>query len=129
MLFGVTPSGEANITALQRTEVATEADFEFTSQFNSESSANAEILSILNSVDALYQAQLNLTLSVVFQHSWMTSSDPYTTTDADSLLVEFTNYWQSNYSGTVTYDISRKTPRNSLELNTGTRIKYIPDTT
>ena len=35
--------------------------------------ANTKILSILNMVEGVYENELNLTISVVFQHTWSTA--------------------------------------------------------
>lgn len=86
-------------------EIATEADYEFTARLGSQTSANAAILTILNAVDAIYQAQLNLSLSVSYQHAWATSSDPYSSSNSETLLSQFVNYWESN-AGSINYDFA-----------------------
>lgn len=100
-------TGEVGIQALQEAQIATEADKEYTDELGgTESSANSEILSILNSVDAIYQDQLEITFTVTFQHAWTTTSDPYTTTNSDDLLDEFYAYWETNYRDAYTYDVA-----------------------
>ncbi len=78
-------------------EIATEADFEYVSQFGGSFNANNEILSNLNFVEGEYDRQLGLTFDVVFQHTW-TTSDGYSNNGANSTLVSFQNYWNLNYS-------------------------------
>jgi hypothetical protein len=85
-------------------EVATEADFDYVRFFYTSAGANDEILSILNQVQGIYETQLGLTLKVIFQHAWATSTDPYTdfgtgTGDASMMLDEFRNYWNANFTG------------------------------
>ena len=87
-----------NTGVLRELEIATEADFEYVSSLSSSASANAEILAILNSVDAIYQSQLGITVSVAFQNTWTVSNDPYTSSDATTLLNQFLNFWNSNFS-------------------------------
>lgn len=83
-------------------ELATEADFDYVTDLGGSAAANNEILSIMNQVQGIYEAQLGLTFSIVFQHTWATSSDPYTITgDASGMLNEFTNYWNANFTGTT----------------------------
>ncbi|HEV2707510.1 MAG TPA: M12 family metallo-peptidase [Pyrinomonadaceae bacterium] len=77
-------------------ELATEADYEFVSTAGGSSAANAEILSLLNLVDGVYQNDLGISFSVVYQHTWATPEDPYTTADSSALLREFQGYWNSN---------------------------------
>lgn len=86
-------------TSNRQAEIATEADFEYVSFFGSSAAANAEILSIMNQVDGLYRQELGITFSVNYQHTWDTSSDPYSAAAADQMLYEFTNYWNANMSG------------------------------
>jgi Metallo-peptidase family M12B Reprolysin-like/Putative Ig domain/FG-GAP-like repeat len=95
-----------NISGIKVTEIATEADFEFVSALGSKNSANAEILSILNAVDALYQAQLSLKLVVVFQNAWTVSADPYLGTNSINLLNQFVSYWDTNFRNSKDYDIA-----------------------
>jgi hypothetical protein len=83
-------------------EIATEADFDFVNALGNSTAANNEILSIMNSVQGIYETQLGLSFSVVFQHTWGTAADPYTTTGASSpMLQEFTDYWNANFAGTA----------------------------
>ncbi|HVS82617.1 MAG TPA: M12 family metallo-peptidase [Pyrinomonadaceae bacterium] len=82
-------------------EIATEADFEYVSALGSSTAANNDILSIMNQVQGIYERDIGLTFSVVFQHTWATASDPYNTSgDASAALTEFTNYWNTNFAGT-----------------------------
>ena len=91
------PSGGVGATALKQAEMATEADYEYFQQYGSnQSSVNAAILSIMNGVAGIYEAQLNLTFSLTYQHVWTVSADPYTFTNSSQLLVQFENYWETN---------------------------------
>lgn len=83
-------------TSNRQAELATEADNEYVSFFGSSAAANAEILSIMNQVDGVYRQELGITISVNYQHSWSTGSDPYSATTADQMLYEFTDYWNAN---------------------------------
>ncbi|HYY57919.1 MAG TPA: BACON domain-containing carbohydrate-binding protein [Pyrinomonadaceae bacterium] len=82
-------------------ELATEADFEYVTALGGTVNANNEILSIMNQVEGVYQTQIGLSFKIVFQHTWATSADPYTTVDPVLALKEFTNYWNANFSGVV----------------------------
>jgi hypothetical protein len=93
----VMTEGAANLTGLKAIEIATDADFDFVQTTNnSASEANAKILSILNMVEGVYESELNLTLSVVFQHTWSTA-DPYNGANPDALLRSFQAHWNTNY--------------------------------
>ena len=93
----VQTEGATNLTGLKTIEMATEADFDFLATTNNNASeANAKILSILNMVEGVYESELNLTLSVVFQHTWSTA-DPFNGANSDALLRSFQAYWNTNY--------------------------------
>lgn len=89
-------ASESLTTGNRQIELATEADFEYFTFFGSSAAANAEILSIMNQVDGLYQSELGITFQIVYQHTWATSDDPYNSTVSDNILTEFTNYWNAN---------------------------------
>ena len=78
-------------------QLATEADFEYVTALGGSVNANNEILSIMNQVEGVYQAEIGLSFSIVHQHTWATSADPYTTVDPVLALKEFTNYWNANF--------------------------------
>ena len=80
-------------------EIATEADFEYTSALGGSAAANSDILSIMNQVSAIYERDIGLTFTVTFQHTWDTPNDPYSASgDASAVLREFTNYWAANFA-------------------------------
>src|SRR5207302_8185681 len=80
-------------------ELATESDYEYTSALGSAIAANNDILSIMNNVQAIYQRDIGMTFTSVFQNAWDTPSDPYTASgNAGAVLQEFTNYWNANFA-------------------------------
>jgi metallopeptidase family M12-like protein len=81
-------------------EMATEADFEYTSALGGSSAANNDILGIMNQVQGIFERDIGLTFSITFQHTWDTPNDPYSANgDAAAVLREFTNYWNANFAG------------------------------
>jgi hypothetical protein len=81
------PSSEA-ATPLREIELGTEADAPFVAQTGGVAAANARILSIVNSINGIYEVDLGLTNRVVFQRAW-NGSDPYGGGDSGVLLNEF----------------------------------------
>ena len=77
-------------------ELATEADLEWVNAHGGAAGANSEIMGILNMVEGTYNSQLNLTIQVVYQHTW-TSADPYAAADMPGILNSFVNYWNTNF--------------------------------
>lgn len=97
----------AMMGSLKVVEVATEADFEmFQANSSSAAATNQKILAILNAVDAIYQDQLGLKISVVFQNVWQTSADPYTSNDISVVLDQFQNYWDQNFAVSQNFDVA-----------------------
>lgn len=77
-------------------EIATEADFEFVNELGGAAQANQEILGILNMVEGTFQQEMNLSISVVFQHTWSTA-DSYNGSTGQNLLFSFKAYWNTNF--------------------------------
>jgi hypothetical protein len=81
---------------LRVVEIATDADFEYVTEVGGANQANREILSILNMVEGVYERDLNLTIEVVYQHTWSTP-DGFSQTTHAALLNSFKDYWNANY--------------------------------
>ncbi len=100
---------------LKIVEMATEADFEYTNALGGSAAANNNILSIMNSIQAIYERDIGLTFTVVFQHTW-TTADPYTTVGpsfpAANLLNSFTDHWNRNFTGVARDDVHLWTGKN-----------------
>jgi hypothetical protein len=82
--------------AYEQIELATEADYEYVNRAGGSQNANKDILGIVNQIDGIYKQQLGLTIKVVYQHTWAEEDDPYTTTGASNILMEFSDYWGEN---------------------------------
>ncbi len=81
---------------LRTVEIATEADFELYQAFgNSSQTVNNEILSLLNMVEGIYESELNLTFTVVYQHSW-SSATGYIGATRSLYLNGFKDFWNLN---------------------------------
>ena len=89
-------SDSAAAADLRTIEVDTEADYQWVTQAGGASAANNEILGILNLVDGIYERDLNLSITVNFQHAW-TTADPYSAASSSALLDSFLGYWNTNY--------------------------------
>jgi len=97
-------------------EMATDADNQYVNAFGSSTAVNNDILSIMNSIQAIYERDIGLTFTVVFQHTWATA-DPYTTTGpsaqpAVNLLNSFSDYWNANFTNVSRDDVHLWTAKN-----------------
>ena len=79
---------------LRELEIAIDADFEYFQTHGGD--AQAEMESVMNVVDGIYESELGLTISLVSINIWDDAADPYTHTNADNLLIEMRNYWNAN---------------------------------
>jgi Metallo-peptidase family M12/FG-GAP-like repeat len=77
-------------------EIATEADFQYVSNYGGSAQANADILETLNMVEGVYENELGITIDVVFQHTWATA-DPYPISNANDVLQSFKAFWNTNF--------------------------------
>ncbi len=89
----------AGVQSMRVIEIATEADYEYVTSVGSAGAANNKILSILNMVEGVYESELNLTISVVFQHTW-SITDPFNGADANTVLSSFKDHWNANFAKT-----------------------------
>ncbi|HKU73552.1 MAG TPA: zinc-dependent metalloprotease family protein [Pyrinomonadaceae bacterium] len=80
-------------------ELATEADFEYVTELGGSAQANDDILSVMNQVDGIFNADVAIGFTIVYQHTWATPDDPYTAISLSGTLIEFTNYWNANMQG------------------------------
>lgn len=84
------------VEAAKHIEIATDADLEYVTTLGGITQANNEILGILNMTEGLYSSELNLSITVVFQHSW-TTADPYAAASTQAAVVNFQAYWNTNF--------------------------------
>ena len=85
-----TPTGNSEMGEAKAAKVitiSTDADPEWYAKYGE--SSNAVIASIINTAEAIYEAQLGIRFRIVKQHVY-TQSSPYTMTDSATLLKVFT---------------------------------------
>ncbi len=98
-------------------QIATEADYEYVTALGDATSANNEILQILNQVSGIYETEVGVSFQVVYQHAWATADDPYSSTSASGVLNEFTNRWATNPPGTG-YDLAHMWTGKNMDGST-----------
>lgn len=82
------------------TEIAFDADYEFFQKNSSSvSQTAADIESVLNGVQAIYQNDVGITYAITAIVIRTAEPDPYTVTNPGSLLSEFRVHWNQNHSG------------------------------
>jgi hypothetical protein len=96
--------------SLRAVELSTDADFEYVTTLGGASQANAEILSILNMVEPVYESQLGITFSIGLQHTW-TTADPFTGANDDAFVRNLAAWWEQNFP-------RAQNPRDAMHLFT-----------
>lgn len=82
-------------------ELAVEADYPYyQSRGGNSTTVQNDLTTVLNAVDAIYQADVQIT-HVVTAVLVRTAPDPYTTSNPSGLLTQFGNWWNANQSGVV----------------------------
>ena len=64
------------LTPLKVARLATDADAEYVSALGSSALADAQIMSIMNLVDGIYQVEIGVTFQAVSQNTWTQSRYP-----------------------------------------------------
>ena len=117
----VLPETANALLASRNMEIATEADFEYVTTLGGAAAANSNIASILNMVEGTYTSQLDLNITIVFQHTW-SSFDPFAGANSGAILTNFRNYWLSTFPG-VHRDVAHLFSGKSNILSAG--IAYV----
>jgi hypothetical protein len=92
------------IDVIWNTDLALEIDFPQYQRFNNVPNATNDALMIVNAMDVIYRRDCSVSF-VVGTVLVRTVTDPYTSTDAGTLLGQFQGWWNSN-QGAVTRDVA-----------------------
>ena len=115
----VTAQAGQLILSYQNIDLATDADQQYIANFGSAAAANTEILNILNMTEGVYQSELNLSITVVYQHTWSTA-DPFDGTSQSTLLDSFLAYWNANLpTSSIPRDAAHLFSGRSVTLSAG----------
>ncbi len=92
------PTPEEIFAPMPQADIALEADFEFF-QANGSNQANttADMNNIMTQVDGIYEAQLGMSINVVFSRVWTTNTDPYTLTDSEDALFQLADSYDDTF--------------------------------
>jgi len=86
-------------------ELAADADVEYFEDYGSVGAVEARINSITNVVNEQYEQDVEITHVITGIIVRTAEPDPYTATNPNTLLNQFTNHWQANHQG-IGYDIA-----------------------
>jgi hypothetical protein len=120
------PKPDEAFAPMPEARIALEADFEF---FNKNvglggnaATTEADMRNILTQVDGIYEAQLGVSLRVVFVRIWTNSitGDPYTPTNASAALEEFADVYDGTFgvNGPPSRDLTHMFTGKNLDGST-----------
>lgn len=95
------------LNTLSLAELAVDADYEYYSDYGSVAAVENRITSVINTMNVQYENQVGIThkiTAIIVRTS--SSSQPYTQTDAEDLLNQFRNEWNSN-QGEIQRDVAQ----------------------
>lgn len=106
--------GAGCVGAMCTAELACDADFEFYQHWGSVAAVEERINTVINAMNIQFERDVAVTHAISAIVVRTTASDPYDTTDAGDMLVEFRSEWLDNFP-TV--------PRDVAQLFTGKNIQ------
>jgi len=98
-------------------ELACDADFEYFQTWGSVSAVESRINAVINAVNFQYERDVAITHVITTIIVRTAEPDPYTSTDAATLLNQFRNHWQANHGG-IQRDLAQLF--TGKEINSGT---------
>lgn len=87
-------------------ELAIDADYEYYLDWGSVAAVEARVNNVINTVNVQYERDVNITHVITAVIVRTAEPDPYTSTDAETLLNQFRNQWINNH-GNIQRDIAQ----------------------
>ncbi|MFT5288110.1 MAG: hypothetical protein ACI8QS_000851 [Planctomycetota bacterium] len=87
-------------------ELALDADFEYFQAYGSSGAVQSMITAVISTMNLQYEAEVDITHLITAIVVRTTSSDPYSSTNANTLLDQFVNEWNSN-QGSIQRDVAQ----------------------
>jgi hypothetical protein len=111
----VPPAQGGSADVLYQADLAFEIDFPQYSRFNNATNAQNDALTVVNGMDLIYRRDCSITF-LVGTVLVRTTVDPYTSTDAGTLLGQFQNWWNAHQGG-VSRDVAMMFSGRSINGN------------
>lgn len=92
------PPSSGGADTLSEAQIACEVDYPQYQRFNNVTNAQNDAIGVINAMDVIYRRDCNITY-LVTNVLVRAAPDPYTTTDAGTLLSQFGNWWNANQGG------------------------------
>ena len=104
---GATGGGGSTVAAaaLKQADLACDADFEFFGHYGTVAAVESRIQTVINAMNVQYEMEVGITHKITTIIVRTSASQPYTSTDPNTLLDQFRVQWTTNH-GSVTRDIA-----------------------
>lgn len=97
--IGTTGAGQYAAAAGYVAELACDSDYEYYLDYGSVGAVQNRITSVINTMNLQYESEVDISHALTTILVRTSSNQPYTSTDANTLLNQFRNEWNSNQSG------------------------------
>ena len=106
---GASATGGGGTTAaagtLEQADLACDADFEFLGHYGTVAAVESRIQTVINAMNVQYETEVGITHKITTIIVRTSASQPYTSTNPNTLLDQFRVQWTTNH-GNVTRDIA-----------------------
>jgi len=102
-------------TVICKAQLGVDTDYEYYQDWGSQTESRIE--QVINSLNSQYEDEVNLTHEITTIIVRSDSNDPYTSTNAETLLDQFGNEWNNN-QGSITRDVAHLFTGKSLQGGT-----------
>ena len=92
-------SKSAGPLAIKEAELACDAAFEYFSDYGTTAATSDRIQSVINTMNLQYERDVSITHKITSITVRTSSNQPYTSTDANTLLNQFRDEWNANQTG------------------------------
>ena len=116
--FEEAPGNTAMGTTLFTTELACDADYEFYLDYGSSTTnVGSRIETVIGTMNLQYESEVSITHEITSILVRTSSNQPYTSSDASTLLNQFRNEWNSNQGG-IQRDVAQLFSGKSIDGGT-----------
>ncbi len=102
-------------TVICTAQLGVDTDYEYYQDWGSNTESRIE--SVINSLNVQYESEVNLTHEITTIIVRSSSSDPYTSSNAETFLGQFQNEWNAN-QGSITRDVAHLFTGKSIQNGT-----------
>jgi hypothetical protein len=113
----VAPTATGQVTVggtVKVAELGVDCDFEYFQDYGSTAATQAQVESVINTMNLQYENEVGITHEITTIIVRTTSNDPYSSTNANTLLNQFVNHWNSS-QGSVQRDVAHLFTGKSIQ--------------